>query len=80
MIKFETELHKALTIVPDSTSFVEVIFPPILASSSTKMVAIPAPAKAPNDKPSCKTSAEPPKPTKMAKVAPKDAPEEIPKI
>ncbi len=75
-----------MEILEENTRFVlkdgdvEVIFPPILASSSTKMVAIPAPAKAPNDKPSCKTSAEPPKPTKMAKVAPKDAPEEIPKI
>ena len=49
-IKLEIEPKIELITVPDNTSLIEVIRPPILERSSTKTVANNAPKKALNDK------------------------------
>ena len=83
MIIFVKEPHRLPTTLPASTSLAEVILPPpILASSITRLMAPNAPAKAqkavpiPASTPVNTADA----PIIMEKVAPREAPEEIPRI
>ena len=80
IIKLEIELNIELMTVPERTNLIDVILPPILERISTSTVANKAPKNALKDKPICENRPTAPKPTIIAKVAPKEAPEEIPKI
>jgi len=80
MIRLENELHNAPITTPDKTNFTEVALPPMLDKISTAIEVIIAPANAPKATPNCASNALLPKPTRIAKVAPNDAPEEIPSM
>ena len=78
IIKLEKALKTAFKAVPASTSFTEFAFPPILDKTKTKTLAIKAPIKA--DVPIAFSPNNTPKPSIIAVVAPKDAPEDTPRM
>mgnify|MGYP002543924027 CR=1 FL=1 len=77
-LKLEKALHTALSAIPASKSFTELLRPPKLEINNTSSEIAKAPVKA--AKPIKFSPMNAPIPKRMAAVAPKEAPEEIPKI
>ena len=66
--------------MPDNSNLIDVIRPPKLANNKTPKEATIAPIKAPKATPICANNAPLPTPKRITNVAPKEAPDEIPKI
>ncbi|NYC00592.1 hypothetical protein BCM20_000547 [Clostridium beijerinckii] len=80
IMKLDKALHKALITVPESTNLAEDILLPKEESNRTKTEAPKAPKNAQNATPLIDKKLNEPIPSIREKVAPKDAPEEIPRI
>ena len=81
-MKFDRAVNRAFRIIPERTSLLVVILPPAEASSSTPTVATTDPANEKNATGLSPTpaSATDPAPHMMERVAPKLAPEEMPRM
>ena len=81
MMKFDKAVNRAFSIMPDKTSLLVVILPPAEARRSTATVATIEPKNEKREtEPTPSMRAIDPAPHMMASVAPKLAPEEIPRI
>ena len=81
MMKLDKAVKRAFSIMPDKTSLLVVILPPAEAKSSTPTVATIDPKNEKSEtEPTPSIRAIDPAPHMMASVAPKLAPEEMPRI
>ena len=80
MMKLDSAVNRAFKIMPERTSFDDVIWPPVDASNKTPIVAIVEPINENNGTEEIPTTCTAPAPSMMAQVAPHEAPDEMPKI
>ena len=80
MMKLERAVNRAFKIMPERTSFDDVICPPVDASNKTPIVAIVEPINENSGTEEIPTTCTAPAPSMMAQVAPHEAPDEMPKI
>ena len=80
IMKLERAVNRAFKIMPERTSFDDVICPPVDASNKTPIVAIVEPINENSGTEEIPTTCTAPAPSMMAQVAPHEAPDEMPKI
>ena len=77
-MKLEKALHTALSAMPPSSSFIAFARPPMFAMNKTAREMANAPKNA--AMPTAFSPSAAPTPSRMAKVAPRDAPAEMPRM
>jgi len=80
IIKLDKALQRAFTTVPERTNLADEILPPSDDNSKTIVAEISAPINAQNEVPLIVSRLKDPTPSIIEKVAPKEAPDEIPSI